>query len=327
MKPLFSFLMTTYNDMRIFPLTVSSLQSQSCADWELLILDNSEGDAPWDLITKTAAADSRIRTFRSEKNVGWAKGTAELLQYAGGEYATFLAADDFLNADSLEGLSRSLKEEAPDVAFVGNAYIEVEEDLSIRVTGGVSPDYMIYDSRFRSECIAEILSRTYYNSMFHYCRLSFLRDKKIDFFEPYYGDCGGMTEALCRADKILSYDKVVYLLSMNTSQTYGKYTWDFYKIIAGQWKSFKAVFEKEDFRDEQKIRFVAEKVFDNLVRHIDILMNNGSCRDRYMNPISVTREQRIEQVKEMLQDPYIADLFDFLGQYRLKAALEAVMPA
>ncbi|MBQ7506142.1 MAG: hypothetical protein IJT05_02345, partial [Lachnospiraceae bacterium] len=167
------------------------------------------------------------------------------------------------------------------------------------------------------------LSQTYYNSMFHYCRLSFLKTHGIDFYEPFYGDCGGMTEALCRAEKILSYDKVVYLLTMNTSQTHGKYTWNFYRIISGQWKAFKEVFERENYRGEQNIRYVAEKIFDNLVGHIDILMNNGTCRDKCMNPISVTYEQRMLQVKEMLQDPYIADLFNYLGQNRLKAALES----
>ena len=323
MKPYLSFLMTTYNDMRIFPVTVASLQSQAFRDWELLILDNSDGEGPWEQIMKTAAADPRIHAFRSAENVGWAKGTSELLKHANGEYVTFLAADDFLNADSLVDLSRALSETGPDVAFVGNAYVELAEDMSIRILGGVSPEYHIYDNTHRSECIADILSHTYYNSMFHYCRLSFLKTHGIDFYEPFYGDCGGMTEALCRAEKILSYDKAVYLLTMNTSQTHGKYTWNFYRIISGQWKAFKEVFERENYRGEQNIRYVAEKIFDNLVGHIDILMNNGTCRDKCMNPISVTYEQRMLQVKEMLQDPYIADLFNYLGQNRLKAALES----
>ena len=208
-----------------------------------------------------------------------------------------------------------------DVAFVGNAYVEVSDDMNIRVLGGVCPPYRVYDERDRSAAITEILKNTYYNSLFHYERVDFLKETGVDFFEPYYGDCGGMTAVMCKAKKIVTFDKVIYLLSMNTSQTYGKYTWDFYRIISGQWQMVKEVFESENYTDDESVRYVAEKIFDNLVGHIDILMNSGICRDRYMNPMDVSAKMRIDQVKNMLDDRYIDDLFEYLGQQRLREAL------
>ncbi len=321
MKPLISFLMTTYNDMGIFPMAVASLQSQTFSDWELLILDNSETKEPWETLQKYEVSDARIRIFKSDHNIGWAKGTAELLPKAQGEYMTFLAADDFINADTLDGLAEVLERESPDVAFVGNAFTRVDQNLEVEVLGGNCPIYHVYDKKRRSECIFEVLQSAYYNTMFHYCKISFLREFEIDFYEPFYGDCGGMTAALCKASKVLTYDRVIYLLSMNTSQTYGKYTWDFYKVISQQWQNVSEVFLREKFEDDEKIRFVAEKIFDNFVGNLDILLNDGICRDKKMNLMQVTQEDRKKQVREMMQDEGLMDLFDYLGQMRLKEAL------
>lgn len=303
-------------------MAVASLQNQSFQNWELLILDNASTEDSWNIVTQVTDKDARIEAFRNEENVGWAKGTSLLLPKAKGEYVTFLAADDFINDETLGDLAVKLEKEKPDIAFVGNAFLEVKDDLSIRVLGGNCPRYCLYGPENRSECIVEILKTVYFNSMFHYCRTSFLDECGIDFFTPYYGDCGGMTEGLCRANKIMTYDRVVYLLSMNTSQTYGMSIWDYYKVTSGQWKSLSEVFERENYSEEDNVRFVAEKIFDNYLSHLDILMNNGNCRDRYMNPIEVSQEKKIQQVRDLLNDEYMNKLLDFLHQERLKKALE-----
>ena len=59
----------------------------------------------------------------------------------------------------------------------------------------------------------------YYNSFFHFERISFLKENNIDFFEPYYADFEGMTEAMCRAKRMVVVDKALYALTENTSQT------------------------------------------------------------------------------------------------------------
>jgi glycosyltransferase involved in cell wall biosynthesis len=184
MKPLITFLMTTYRKMEIFSMAVASLQNQSFQNWELLILDNASTEDSWNIVTQVTDKDARIEAFRNEENVGWAKGTSLLLPKAKGEYVTFLAADDFINDETLGDLAVKLEKEKPDIAFVGNAFLEVKDDLSIRVLGGNCPKYCLYGPENRSECIVEILKTVYFNSMFlGFYQISIYRKNVYLFFE------------------------------------------------------------------------------------------------------------------------------------------------
>lgn len=52
-----------------------------------------------------------------------------------------------------------------------------------------------------------------------------------------------------------------------------------------------------------------------------ILQNNGVCRDKYMDIINVTPDDRRRQASEMLRDDELIDLFECLGQNRLMDVL------
>ena len=107
-KPLITFAMCTYNDASLLTYSIESLLHQDFKDWELLVLDNSTtSEEPWRILSNYANYDSRIKLSRSEENVGWAKGMSLILEKASGKYATFLAADDFIEEDALSGLAKS----------------------------------------------------------------------------------------------------------------------------------------------------------------------------------------------------------------------------
>ena len=88
-EPRFTIMMAVYNDTSLLNAAISSCLRQNFSSWELLILDNSDkSEAPWKMIQNAMTYDKRIRGFRSEKNVGWAKGSQVLLGHAKGEYVT-----------------------------------------------------------------------------------------------------------------------------------------------------------------------------------------------------------------------------------------------
>lgn len=49
----------------------------------------------------------------------------------------------------------------------------------------------------------------YYSSFFHFISIELLKNNKIDFYEPYYGDYEGVTEAMCRAVKTVAVNKAL----------------------------------------------------------------------------------------------------------------------
>ena len=173
--PVFTIMMTVYNDTSLLNTAINSCLRQSFSSWELLILDNSDkSNKPWSMIQNAMAYDGRIHGFRSEKNVGWAKGSQVLLQHAKGEYVTFLSADDCLNTGALLKIYEEIRKNHPDVIFVGNMYTNYLGEHEVKSIGEVLPEYMIYTGDNKSEALVEIMKKVYYNSMFHYEKRAFM---------------------------------------------------------------------------------------------------------------------------------------------------------
>ncbi len=310
--PLFSVMMAVYNDVSLFHSAVNSLLKQSCTDWELLILDNSDrNETAWELIQNAANADPRIRAYKSEQNVGWPKGASILLEHVRGKYTTFLAADDCIDLGSFESLEK-VTEEEPDVIWVGLHRVSYR-DSKITYLDSQLPNYKIYDEKNRSEAIAEIAGRIYYNSFFHYIRVDFLREQGIDFFDPYYADVAGMTRCMTTARKMITMDNFVYCLTINTSQTSGHYIWDSYRFMfANQWNCVKEVFECEHYQNQTAILSVLASILTNLLNNISYLCE-GHCRNKYMNPIHKTPEEIIAHLEKILSCDEVLEMLSFPG--------------
>lgn len=172
-KPLITFAMCTHNDTSLLAYSIESLLHQDFKDWELLVLDNSTtSEEPWRILSNYANYDSRIKISRSEENVGWAKGMSLILEKASGKYATFLAADDFIEEDALSGLAKVMTESAPDIIWIGYRSCVFEDQKLFEVARSI-PEYRIYANAHRSASIAELMQTVYYNSLFHYMNVDF----------------------------------------------------------------------------------------------------------------------------------------------------------
>ncbi len=300
-RPFFSIIMATYNDDRLINSAINSLLKQCFRDWELVIVDNSDtNDNMWRLLTKISLIDSRIKIIRSEKNVGWPKAASICMKHIKGKYTTFLAADDCLNDGALEHLYNEIvSKEYPDILWVGHGCVEYSQN-KVKLLGGSQPQKNDWFETERSSAIVDIMKGIYYNSFFHYMKVDFLREENIDFFEPYHSDCAGMTRAMTRAKKMSSTNEIVYFLTMNTSQTKGRYTWDSFDFVfANQWRSIKEIFVRENFSDKESIQYVAKRIINNLFSQVDNLCV-GLCRDIYQCPMIVDDEAIFKQLEDIL---------------------------
>ncbi len=318
-KPLVSVMMTVYNDVSILPFSIESVLDQSILDWELLILDNSDNSQQsWEILSEYRDRDERIKIFKSPGtgdriNIGWPKGSSYLLEKATGKYAFLLAADDFLDEHAFEHIKKESEEHDPDVIWVGSSYTTFKDGVFSVYDQNV-PEYRFFDKGSKAEAIGFIPQNVYYNSMFHYSKVSFLKEKGIDFFKPYYGDCASMTAAMCFADKMTVLDKPLYYLTINTTQTGGRVMLDFYTIFSMQWKLFKQTLDGIGNVDERIYLCAASGVFHNFMDQLKLMLGEAPCRDKYMNPLSVRMDDRIAQVKSAVNDEYIKDLFVIAGR-------------
>lgn len=101
MQPKVSVLLPVYNGSEKVADAVSSIQSQSWSDWELIILDDASQDDSLEVCHRLAESDKRIRVYRNPVNRGLAFSMNSLVGLSRGEYIAVQEQDDVSCPDRL----------------------------------------------------------------------------------------------------------------------------------------------------------------------------------------------------------------------------------
>jgi len=131
-QPLFTVIVPTYNQAHYLPACLDSLLSQSCSNWEALIINDGSTDATPQVLEKYAQQDERFRVFHKE-NGGVATALNLGLAQAKGEWICWLSSDDLFEADALEIFMHAISENR-DARFFHSEFSELEEE-----TGRIVP--------------------------------------------------------------------------------------------------------------------------------------------------------------------------------------------
>lgn len=198
-----SVIIPVYNAAATLPATVRAVLAQTYADLELLLINDGSTDGSGAVCD--GFADPRVRVFHQE-NQGVSAARNLGLSQAGGEYITFLDADDIVPADYLQVLYDACR----------NADIAVCDVVSIqdgREQARFTHPKAILTQR---EALDFLLTRRRINSG-PYAKL-FRRDVLEGLtFPPLkaYEDILFIREAFCRANRIAVTDRTEYRYIQN----------------------------------------------------------------------------------------------------------------
>ena len=101
MNPRVSILVAAWNAAEYISETILSVQSQSYAAWELVIVDDGSTDGTADILKKYARLDCRIKIY-SKSNQGAHIARNFAFERSVGEYIVILDADDRILPDKLK---------------------------------------------------------------------------------------------------------------------------------------------------------------------------------------------------------------------------------
>ena len=117
--PFVSIVMPLYNHEKYVGRSVRSIQEQTLADWELIIVDNGCTDDSFDLARCIAETDERIRVVSLEKNVGVSGAINEGIRVARGQCIAFCSSDDTWVYDKLEKQVAKIEEHSAVFTYCG----------------------------------------------------------------------------------------------------------------------------------------------------------------------------------------------------------------
>lgn len=96
-----SVIIPVYNGGQAFKKCLYDVMNQTLKDIEIICVDDGSTDESAQIISQAALEDSRIQ-YVYQNNQGAAVARNKGMEYATGEYVSFLDADDFYEAEMLE---------------------------------------------------------------------------------------------------------------------------------------------------------------------------------------------------------------------------------
>lgn len=174
-KPQVSIIMATYNRAHLILESLKSIQNQTFANWECLIIDDGCTDNTQEVIAPLLSQDSRFKCFK--RNNGYKKGLPGSRNYgldlAKGDYIVFFDDDDIAHPQNLEICVKELSKGS--VSFC--RYIREVFEGSFNYVFDYSKEYSFFEININD--IEKILT---YELLFNSCAIMW----KADCFKNNY---------------------------------------------------------------------------------------------------------------------------------------------
>lgn len=113
-----SVIVPVYNVEQYLDKCIQSLMEQTYTDFEILLVDDGSTDSCPAICDEYAKKDSRIRSLHKQ-NGGLSDARNYGVNFAKGEYVTFIDSDDYVDSSYLETLDSLLKKYNSDIAVTG----------------------------------------------------------------------------------------------------------------------------------------------------------------------------------------------------------------
>ena len=127
--PYISVVMPAYNAMSFIADAVNSVLKQSLFNLELIVVDDCSTDDTWNIISRIAEVDSRLKIIKLENNSGSAKYPREVaVNMASADWICWVDADDIIPFDYLEKLL--LRQQNTDADIVCSQMIAFQNNIN-----------------------------------------------------------------------------------------------------------------------------------------------------------------------------------------------------
>ena len=133
MQPLLSIVIANYNYGRFLEEAIQSVLSQSCDDYELIIVDGGSTDNSVEIIKKY---EDKIAWWVSEKDKGQSDAFNKGFAHANGKYLTWLNADDILVDGCLGKVVVELQKYPECEWFTGNFFRFLDNGQIMEINWG-----------------------------------------------------------------------------------------------------------------------------------------------------------------------------------------------
>ena len=169
---LISVIMLMYNREKLVRNAIQSIINQTFRNFEFIIIDNGSTDNSRSIAEEYMRQDDRIQVYAIDKSsIGKARNIG--LQYAKGEYITFIDDDDFADTDMLEFFYKNIEQYDADIVIcgtnIGTSADDMHPNQSYNKKYIMMPEKAVYyllerklyNAGFPGKCIKDSIMRCF----------------------------------------------------------------------------------------------------------------------------------------------------------------------
>lgn len=183
-KPLISVIIPVYNTSKYLKKCLDTLKFQTYNNLEIICINDGSNDESLEILQDLQKQDNRITVYNQE-NHGSGYTRNKGLEYANGEYISFVDSDDWVLLDLYEKFMNKISVHQSDIdIFMFNAAVYLEDQIDILSTFYIKEDIKNYEEHnvYTSKDINNLILKNMFvvNKIY---RKDFLTDNNINFVE------------------------------------------------------------------------------------------------------------------------------------------------
>lgn len=121
-----SIIMPAYQAERYIEEAIQSVLSQTCSDWELIVIDDCSSDNTEQIVKNYTKKNPKIHYYRNEINLGAAETRNFGVSVAAGEWIAYLDSDDCWHPEKLQRQLETAEKKQAELLFTGSAFFDGE---------------------------------------------------------------------------------------------------------------------------------------------------------------------------------------------------------
>ena len=125
--PFFSVLIPAYNAEKYIEKCLSSINSQTFTDYEIIVADDGSSDSTASIVERFAEKESRLRLVRHEANRGIVLARDTLLENSSGQYIVWVDADDYIDCTRLYDIAGLIKSRGVDIVITSYLHDDLKK--------------------------------------------------------------------------------------------------------------------------------------------------------------------------------------------------------
>lgn len=312
-----SVIMPVYNVEKYVGLAIESVQRQTLADFEFLIVDDGTKDDSGKICDAYAAKDARIHVIHKE-NGGAPSARNVAIDIAKGKYMYFMDSDDWVEPEMLEDMV-ALAESHCSQLVVAGFYIDTyyNEDEKFVQEQGVDDIVYATQREFREDSYRLFDRNLLYTPWNKLYLSSYILENRIYFPQTFWDDFPFNLAVVRDIERVcVTGRKYYHFIRKRAESETAKYRPDMYAKREEEHGWLLELYECWRVDTPQTREFLARRYIERVVGCIENVANSNCT----LSP----RQKRVE-IKQMICAPRVREALSFV-QLRSRYMKLIVLP-